>query len=51
MDLYKIVNCKECGREVEQIDLFFGDRCIECYKKTPESKQDYSSDLFIKSIN
>jgi len=50
INLYEKVPCKSCQAPTERIDLFFGDICIKCYAKTPESKEDYQKDAFIKAI-
>ncbi len=49
-ELYKKVKCSKCGKEVEKIELFPQNQCLECYEKTPESKKEYSNDLLLKAI-
>jgi hypothetical protein len=51
MDLYKKTPCNNCKTPTEKIDLFPQGLCIKCYEKTPESKQEYTPDLFIKTLN
>lgn len=49
--LYELVTCVKCLKEIEKIDLFPNDLCLDCYEKTEESKQEFSLDLLVKSIN
>ena len=51
MLIQKIYKCTKCKKIVDMLDLFPGDICLECYKLTPESRQEYNQKLFIKAVN
>ena len=51
MNKKKKAICKRCGKEVEELDLFSGGICLECYEKEYEklSEKD-KKPVFDKSL-
>lgn len=46
----KELHCSKCNCVVHKYEMFPKNQCIDCYSKTPESRQPYSNDLFKKAI-
>lgn len=52
MNIYEKIKCAECGKEIERIDAFSGDRCLDCYEAAYNTMtQEEKKPNFVNTIN
>ena len=51
-NIYEIVKCRQCGKEVKKLNLFSGGICVDCYEKNFDKLTDEEKKPnFTKTIN